>query len=333
MKNKLWILMLCFSCLFLFGCEEQGEDVILKKLVNEVEKSKGYHLVGEMKIQNQEDSYLYDVDVAYQNPNYFRVGLKNQMNNHEQIILKNEEGVYVLTPSLNKSFKFQSEWPYNNSQIYLLQTIVKDIKNDKNKTFKETKDGYQFTSNVNFSNNPDLEKQVVLFDKDLNLKEIEIKNANDQTEMKLTVKKLDKKATFQNSYFSLKENMTVANEEETTESVSTIEDIIYPMYIPANTHLENQEKVSTSFGERIIETFGGERPFTFVQETAVVEKEHLTIPVYGEPSLISGTIGAVSDTSVSWMSDGMEYYVVSDVLSEEELLEVANSISVMPVGK
>jgi len=41
--------------------------------------------------------------------NSLRVSLKNKTNNHEQIILKNSDGVYVLTPSLNKSFKFQSD--------------------------------------------------------------------------------------------------------------------------------------------------------------------------------------------------------------------------------
>ena len=30
---------------------------------------------------------------------------------------------------------------------------------------------------------------------------------------------------------------------------------------------------------------------------------------------------------------GTEYYAVSEVLSSSELLEIANSISVMPVGK
>ena len=35
--------------------------------------------------------------------------------------------VRVLTPTLNKSFKFQSDWPYNNSQVYLLQTLLSDI--------------------------------------------------------------------------------------------------------------------------------------------------------------------------------------------------------------
>ena len=65
---------------------------------------------------------------AYLKKDKFRVGLTNKTNNHEQIILKNDDGVYVITPSLNKSFKFQSDWPYNNSQIYLSCLKLANIK-------------------------------------------------------------------------------------------------------------------------------------------------------------------------------------------------------------
>ena len=61
----------------------------------------------------------------------------------------------VLTPSLNKSFKFQSDWPYNNSQIYLLQPIMTDISNDKERVFEKTEDGYVITSKVNYSTEKD----------------------------------------------------------------------------------------------------------------------------------------------------------------------------------
>ena len=48
-----------------------------------------------------------------------------------QIILRNEEGVFVLTPALNKSFRFQSDWPQNSSQAYLYESLVRDILQDK----------------------------------------------------------------------------------------------------------------------------------------------------------------------------------------------------------
>ena len=145
-------------CLGLVGCGKTGAKDVLKDLSKKVEKTDGYYLNGELQIMNNEDSYTYDIEVAYAKGDNFRVGLKNKTNNHEQIILKNSDGVYVLTPSLNKSFKFQSQWPYNSSQIYLLQTIIKDIENDKDKAFEQTNDGYVFTTKVNYSNNSELVK-------------------------------------------------------------------------------------------------------------------------------------------------------------------------------
>ena len=96
-----------------------------------ISNSKAYHLSGTLEIYRNEEKYTYNIESSYKKDDYYKVSLTNQNNNHEQIILKNDSGVYVLTPSLNKSFKFQSDWPYNNSQIYLLQPIITDIKNDK----------------------------------------------------------------------------------------------------------------------------------------------------------------------------------------------------------
>lgn len=90
MKKYLWIV---FGCLLLVGCGNSSDDVV-KKLSKKVETD-SYHLSGELAIQNNEDTYLYDVDVSYAKENNFRVSLKNKTNDHEQIILRNEEGVYV----------------------------------------------------------------------------------------------------------------------------------------------------------------------------------------------------------------------------------------------
>lgn len=318
------------GCFLIVGCGKYGEKDILKDFSKKIEKTEGYHLSGELEIVNNDDSYVYDVEVAYQKNDQFRVSLKNKTNNHEQIILKNEEGVYVLTPSLNKSFKFQSEWPYNNSQSYILQTLLKDLEQDTNRTFEETEDGYVFISKVDYSNNANLVKQKVIFDKDLNVKEVQVLNDNDQMQMKMTFKSVDYKATYDDTYFTLKGNMSGAATETTSK---TLDSIIYPMYIPENTVLTNQEKVSLEDGERIILTFSGDHPFMIVQETTKAAKELLTIPMYGEPYIVTGTVGAMSDSSITWVNNGVEFYVVSDVLNADQLLQVANSISVASVSK
>ena len=130
MKKVFGLILLMVSCVGLTGCFGSDKN-IAETFEKKVKKLKSYHISGELEIMNNEDSHKYNIDVAYKEEDNFRVSLKNKTNNHEQIILKNSEGVFVLTPSLNKSFKFQSEWPYNNSQSYLLQTLVNDIKNDK----------------------------------------------------------------------------------------------------------------------------------------------------------------------------------------------------------
>ena len=62
--------------------------------------------------------------------------------------MRNEEGVFVLTPALNKSFRFQSDWPQNSSQAYLYESLVRDILQDKkNLTFEKTDKYYILKQN------------------------------------------------------------------------------------------------------------------------------------------------------------------------------------------
>ncbi len=318
---------------FITGCGEYDDKDIMKDLTAKVESSKGYYLEGEMEIINNEDVFIYDIKASYQEPDFYRVSLKNQINNHEQIILKNEEGVYVLTPSLNKSFKFQSEWPYNNSQVYLLQTLLQDLKNDNKKTFEETKNYYVFITKVNYPNNRNLEKQRIYLDKNLDFKEIQVLDKEDNLQIKMGFSKIDLKATFNNKYFALAKNMETTVIDEDVKLVSKIEDIIYPMYLPDNTYLESQEAITKSVGERVILNFDGDKPFVLVEETANKEEEFTIIPTYGDPYLIIDTYGSVTDNSISWISNGMEYYIASDVMNQEEIIMLAKSINALPVMK
>jgi len=335
MKKYILMCTILLCSFLLIGCGKYGESDVIKDFEKNINKTKGYHLTGELTIKSNEDTYKYDVDASYKKDNYYRVGLKNKTNNHEQIILKNTDGVYVLTPSLNKSFKFQSEWPFNSSQTYLLQTLLKDIKNDNKRKFQETDKQYIFTTKVDYTSNTDLVKQKIYFDKKLNVEKVEVYNKSGNVQMSMKFKDIDYKSTFKKNYFELKENMTasVSNLEE-TKTVSKIDDVIYPMYMPSNTKLENQETIEKGKnGERVILTFSGDKPFMLIQETASKEQDMLTIPVFGEPEILTSSVAAVSEGSVSWMNNGIEYYAVSDTLSQSELLEVVKSVSVMPVVK
>ena len=129
-----------------------------------------------------------------------------------------------------------------------------------------------------------------------------------------------------------KESTKTETNTKANETIS-IEDTVYPMYLPSGTYLSNEESVSKEDGERIILTFAGESPFILVEETVSKSEETEIIPVYGEPTILVDTVGALSDSSVNFISNGIEYYIASESMTMQEILEVAQSISSVPVMK
>lgn len=352
MKKKILFILLV-GVFLLSGCGKTSESSIIKDLEKKINNSKSYYIEGTLEIVNNEDLYTYDVKVSYAKGDNYKVNLTNKVNNHEQVILRNSDGVYVVTPRINKSFKFQSDWPYNNSQVYLLKPLLDDILSDENRTFTKDGDNYKIVVAANYPNNEKLVKQEILLDKEANIKKVTVMDTNGTAQITMNFDKIDLSSKFNDNYFDLKEiidvkeetpsdNKTTENNTNTntdkdktteTKQTSTIEDVIYPMYLPVNTYLSNKEKVSKDNGERLILTFDGDNPFMLIEETVTYEKEHLIVPTYGELELMASTVAIVNDNSVNWIDNNIEYYVVSDKLSKSELLDIARSISVLPESK
>ena len=369
---KKLFLCLISICLILTGCGKKDGKTVLMEFQDKVENSDSYYLSGNMELVNNEDVYTYDISVSYKKDNFYKIELTNVINQHKQVILRNDEGVYIVTPSLNKSFKFQSDWPYNNSQVYLLASLLDDLNSDDGKVFESTEDGYVFTSTVNYPNNEALISQKIYFDKDYLPKKVEVYDKDGYVQIKMVYDKIDLKTEFNDTYFDLNsildtenvedktkedtskdkentsnnnsdvktetqepsdDNKKESNDTEKTKETATIDDIIYPMYLPVNTYLTNQEKVSTEDGERLILTFTGDSSFTLVEETVTYSIRPEIIPTYGDVELIGNSLAVINDNSANWFDNGIEYYVVSDVMSTEEFLQVVKSISVLPVIK
>ena len=341
MKKILYTFLAFFCAICLTGCGKETEKTIVDKLSDKLNKTSGYKLEAEMELINNEDSYMYDVTVSYMKKDYYRVSLRNKTNNHEQIILKNDDGVYVLTPTLNKSFKFQSKWPYNNSQSYLLQSVINDMKNDAKLKMTKKGSNYVFTSTVNYKNNVNLTHQEVIVDKNLNIKKVTVYDDEENAQIKVVFKETDMKAKFKENYFVLEENMEAWNDsneteeenEQTQKESKELEDAIYPMYLPSGTYLEAEKTVELDEGSRIILTFAGDSSFMLVEQAVSKEDELAVIPTSGDLDIFRDTVAIIGEQSVSFISDGVEYYLVSSDISGSELVNVAKSISAMPISK
>lgn len=105
------------------------------------------------------------------------------------------------------------------------------------------------------------------------------------------------------------------------------------MYLPDNTYLTGQDTVKTKDGSRLILTFGGDKSFVLVEETASTPDTLEVIPVSGNFDFLSDVIGVIGNKSLSWHSNGIDYYMTSDTLEVSELVNIARSVSVLPVSK
>ena len=369
MKRIFIILFIC--CLLITGCSDTKN--IKKNFVNRVDGANSYKLNGTLSINNNDDVYNYSVEVGYKKDDYYKVTLKNKANNHVQIILKTDDGVYVLTPSLNKSFKFQSDWPYNNSQIYLLDAISSDIKNDKDSEISKKDNKYFLMTKVNYSNNSRLIKQKLEFDEEFNLSKVIVYDKDGIEVMTMKFDKIKLNCKFSKEYFDVDsiidsestttesdnknennttkdsnkdnekntDNKTSNNTNETnkntinndrnsntnnTKTTGRLDDIVYPLFLPSGTKLVDEERVKKDNGERVIMTYEGEKSFLLVEETMDVFNEFTIIPSSGEPFQLMDTLGVMTNNSLSWSSGTTDYYLVSDVMSKDEMIEVAQSI-------
>lgn len=333
------LLLTLFMLLTLTGCGEYKLEDAVKEFSKDVENSKSYKLNGTMEISSGEEIFTYNIDTYFLKDDYYKVILVNQTNNHEQVILKNKDGLYVVTPSLNKSFKFDSVWPENSSQAYLLQNLVEDVKGDSKASLEKTDNGYIIKSTVNYPNNEDLSYQKIYFDDKMNINKVEVYNSEDIVKIKVTFKSVDLKAKLDEDDFLLDDliDTEINNEENNTEgecnegtcedkTSATLDSIIYPLYIPSNTHLSSSENIETETGERVILTFSGEKNFVIVEEVASASNEFEVIPVFGDPLMLNESVGALSSNSISWHANNISYYLVSSDLSTNELISVAKSL-------
>ena len=108
------------------------KDSSLDKVIEKVKAYDKYALTCNMEMVENDELKSYLVNVSYlkeKKNEYYKVELYDKSLNQSQIIVKNPDGVFVLTPTLNQIFKFQSEWPNNSPKPYIYQSLMAEATN------------------------------------------------------------------------------------------------------------------------------------------------------------------------------------------------------------
>jgi outer membrane lipoprotein-sorting protein len=327
------LLVVAIAAVFgLSGCREMSEADVVGRLSSNLEESTSYLASGIMEVESEGQIHTYFVEVGFAKPELYRVTMRNEATGNEQVILKNDEGVFVLTPALNKQFKFQSEWPLTSSQVYLYQSLLMDILNAETTVFEVLDEAYVFTIGADYHANSELVEQVMQFErKNLTPTLIEVRDAEGIARLKMQFNSFEWNNEMDDNFFVAESIMELAQDvmgEGAVVSVANVEEaLLYPTYVPEGASYVDKTTIATNHGERVIMTFAGDHEFTIIQESARVREVFAPEIITGEPVMVNGTVAAITDNSLAWQRNGVEFFLVSNTLDREQILAVAASIT------
>ncbi|MBK3494510.1 outer membrane lipoprotein carrier protein LolA [Viridibacillus sp. YIM B01967] len=183
--------MLMIVSLVLVACGSNSKEAVLKKTSNKWTETKGYDLSAQMEIKSGAEPRTYDVNVWHTKPDFYRVAVAQQGEEDSQMIIRNEDGVFVVTPSMKKTYKFQSDWPKQNSQAYLIGALAEDLKADENAKMTETEKVYVFEAKTRNNHSKMLPYQQIFIDKKTLLPtKVAVLNEAKEEQIVITFKKI-----------------------------------------------------------------------------------------------------------------------------------------------
>ncbi|MCA0756765.1 DUF4367 domain-containing protein [Paenibacillus sp. N4] len=218
MRRITWTaaVLLCFS-LVLAACGTKDAESVVKDLDKHVSNMESYKGSGTMTLRTGQQPLEYKVEVSYQKPQYYRIKLTNEEKDITQIVLRNDDGVFVLTPKLNKVFRFQSDWPQNQGQVYLYQTLVQSILVDNSRQFVVDEDAYVFDVMANYNNGSLARQKIWLNKSELKPVKVEVSDSNAAVMVEVKFDNFEFGPKFEKAVFETEANMKAEPSSQTQD--------------------------------------------------------------------------------------------------------------------
>ncbi|PAF31625.1 outer membrane lipoprotein-sorting protein [Paenibacillus sp. 7516] len=213
MRRISWMLaMVLVLSALLAACGKKDAAAVVKDLNEVVGEMESYQGAGVMTLHTGDTPQQYKVEVWHQKPSYYRIALTNAKKDVTQIVLRNDEGVFVLTPSQNKSFRFQSNWPDNQGQVYLYETLIRSITGDTTRQFADEKESYVFDVAANYNTHALVRQKIWLNKSDYAPKQVEVSDSNANVVVDVKFDSFKFGAEFGKDAFDMQRNMTAGTE-------------------------------------------------------------------------------------------------------------------------
>lgn len=325
MKKIISISLVLFLSMMLFTSCERGKKVV-EDFPSVVSKVESYKVTGKLESMFPSGTKESLVTVYYKKPNYYRVEVDNPALSEKQIVIKNDNGVEILLPSVNKSFKVKSSWPLNSSYPYLFQSLTKDIVSDETKT--KEKDENFTTLNVKtkmFETANPTDEKIIFNNKTGYPEEVYVYDENHNLVSKFIYEKIEVDIEIEDKLFDTTKTLESLNEYYQELVETFVRAITYPTYYPVDSSLE-EEVIKGSLIKTAIMKFDGSNPFTIIQQYLTRSDIPTTSYIDGDIYIMGGNISVINMNTVFFYEQGVEYTIASNSMPVIEMIKTGDSL-------
>lgn len=317
-------ILILFLIMTLTGCKKKKQvETTFPEIVN---KLTSYKLVGRLESTFPSGTKECNVTTYYRSPGEYRVEIQNPNVNETQIMVKNNSGVYVIIPSINKTFKVNSSWPENMSYPYLLQSLSNDIVQDSNlRTTTEGKSTIVELKAKLFTED-ETTTQKIIFDENKMPKEVLIYDGNKNLLTKFVITSIEQNPALTNELFNVSESLETLYTYYENNPIEFVRTVSYPTYFPEGTSLKEETITGTSLNKLAIMKFGGECSYTIVQQFVNLTTYATTEYVNGSIYLMGGAFVFVNSNNIQFYENGIEYTIASNDISCLEMIKMGESL-------
>jgi hypothetical protein len=237
------------------------------------------------------------------------------------VIVRNGNGMFVVSPSLQKVFRFNGNWAQNQGHIYLYDQLLQQLSTDKNVKLAKQGGDYRFTlpatqggdivsrQEVTINAQNYQPKKVVLFDKD-DTAIVTLEFTSFKTGVKYSNTDFDPHKIATSST-----KATMANVSDNFAWVAPDETL------GDSLDVERQDSATSA-----LLRYTGDHTFTLAESipgpgVAGVPAGEL-VDLYGVPALY---YGSNDSHQLTWLNNGYEFSLSSGKLSLEQMKAVAIS--------
>jgi outer membrane lipoprotein-sorting protein len=313
------------------GCGTPTATNMKSKLQTQAEKldTSNYHSTATMTVQMDNGSQTYYIQTDFEAPDTYKIALGDQNKNINQIIVRNETGMFVVSPSLQKVFRFNGNWAQNQGHIYLYDQILQQLANTKNLSMKKDGNQYAFTMPMTPDNDVVTKQRVDLDASSLDPKRVVLYDKSDKAIVTIDFKTFKTGMKYQTTDFDPNKLASDPNSAKAAMATPTDVGFIEPQETLGST-LDTEQSMSaadsliryTGTHGFILQEFRPEHGVAGLPAAQLVD-------LFGIPAMYSASQNA---QRLEWLNNGVEFALTGKNLTMDQLRSVAIS-TLSQIGK